>query len=678
MNLEKPIILVLVCGFLLCSIPLIQYEIPLSWEGFYHVRIAENLAGGTFFDSGSFGPEGRTQIYPPVFHGFSAFLITITSLTEELVRWVPPFMFCAVICVWYLLITRLYSKNIGLLSSLLLLAIPAFVDIGFLFSPHALALILVWCAFYFLDNPVISGICGGLVVMTQFSAAFFFFIAFVLWAFLDPEKRNKILKTIGISLVIAAPYLCYFLYYVPGFDIILGNQGFKYFFLKTTFGVTACALLGLRKDFFAVSIGASGFILSVLQPTNFCYMAFSLALFASFFVHDFFTEKKWTVTIVVFLFLLLFIPSQEYTTKLQPAASEYDSFVWLKEHSTECVVASGWYQAPVIASVSGRVPVLGFGFPDKKRVQHMDQLYKGDTTLLDYYDISYVYFGKYEEYDYKSVNLFLDKVYSGKGAFYKREPSLVYVLVTVDVEPDLPPVLPSYKGMEEGLPFIVEVLDTYGVPATFFVLGETAEVYSNEIAALAKTHEIGCHSLHHDDMRALSYAEKEQQVKEATALLQELTDSVTSFRAPGHSCDAELIEVLVNNKYTVEASACKQFFYPYYPSEDDWLQKGTINLLRVPISHTPSYFYAPLVYPRSWVDCYIHALQLQDHQRIKVIVIGLHPWEFVHLEAPGYELYTTACGEYTRAEFEDLLKFLQKRRVTFLTMKELYEVWEIV
>jgi hypothetical protein len=179
-------------------------------------------------------------------------------------------------------------------------------------------------------------------------------------------------------------------------------------------------------------------------------------------------------------------------------------------------------------------------------------------------------------------------------------------------------------------------------------------------------------------MRALSYAEKEQQVKEATALLQELTDSVTSFRAPGHSCDAELIEVLVNNKYTVEASACKQFFYPYYPSEDDWLQKGTVDLLRVPISHTPSYFYAPLVYPRSWVDCYIDALQLQDHQRIKVIVIGLHPWEFVHLEAPGYELYTTACGEYTRAEFEDLLKFLQGRRVTFLTMKELYEVWEIV
>lgn len=674
MNLEKPaIVLVLVCGFLLCCIPLTMYEIPLSWEGFYHTRIAHNFAQGQIYDTGSFGPDGRVQVYPPVFHVVMALLMK--GLPDEVIlaRWVPPFMFCALIVVWYLLVSRIYT-NVALLSSLFLLAVPAFVDLGFLFSPHSLALILVFLAFYF-DNPVISGIFGGIVIMTQFSAALYFFLALLVWALFDPARRRSALKTAGLSLVIALPYLCYFVYNLPSLEIILGNLGFKYFFMKTTFAITALALLGLRKTWFAVSIGVSGLILSLLQPTNFCYLAFPLALFSSFFVYDFFICKKYGCIAIVFLFWLLLIPSQEYVLKLQPAASEYPSFVWLKENSVDSVIASGWYQAPVIASVSERVPVLGFGFPDKKRVEEVNQLYKGDAALLDYYNITYVYFGEYESYDYQSVALTLDKVYTGKGSFYKREPPLIYVLLTIDVEYDLPPVLSSYQGIHEGLPYIVDALTTYTIPATFFVLGETAEKYPSEIAALAQNHEIGCHSLYHEDMRTLSYQEKEQRVVEATSILQELAGDITSFRAPGHSCDNELIDILCNKGYTVEASACSQFFYPYHPSEEDWLSQGTTPLLRVPVSHTPSYFYAPLVYPRSFVDCYIDALTMQN-KRVKIIVIGLHPWEFVNLKASGYEVYTQACGAYTQHEYEQLLKFLHTRKVTFITMKQLYELWE--
>lgn len=74
MNLEKTALaLVLVCGFLFCSIPLTAYEIPLSWEGFYHARIAQNFARGNYYDSGSYGPEGRPQVYPPFFISFQPF-----------------------------------------------------------------------------------------------------------------------------------------------------------------------------------------------------------------------------------------------------------------------------------------------------------------------------------------------------------------------------------------------------------------------------------------------------------------------------------------------------------------------------------------------------------------------------------------------------------------------------
>jgi len=680
MNLEKTaIIFVLVCGFLLCCIPITLYEIPLSWGGFYHTRIAQNFAAGQYYDSGSFGPEGRIQVYPPVFHGVSAFLIKVTSADGLfLARWVPPFVFCVLIFVWYYLISQVYSKNVALLSSLLLLAVPAFVDLGFLFSPHSLALIFVFLAFLFLDKPVLSGVLGGMVIMTQFSAALFYFLVLALWFIFDSTKRKPISKIAVTSLVVALPYLGYFAYYSPSFEVILGNLGLQYFFMKTTFVVTALAVLGLRKDFFAASLGGAGFILSFLQPTNFCFLAFPLALFSAFFICDFFSHKKLAVVVFVLIFWLCLIPSQEYVSKLQPAASEYESFVWLKDNSVHSIIASGWYQAPVIASVSGRVPVLGFGFPEQKRVEDMVALYSGDKRLLDFYDISYVYFGIHEQYDYGSVSPELDRVYSGKGAFYKREPPLIYVLLTVDTEPDLPPVLSSYKGMEEGLPIILNLLDQHNVCATFFVLGETAEVYPDTIAELALNHEVGCHSLYHEDMRTLSYQEKTERVEKATAILRKVTGDVTSFRAPGHSCDTELLSILSQNGYSVEASACKQFFYPYRPSEENWLDKGTMDFLRVPISHTPSYFYAPLIYPRSWIECYLDVLEIQNDHRVKIIVIGLHPWEFVELEAPGYESYTKACGEYTQTEFEQLLEFLHKRRVTFLTMRQFYHMWEVV
>jgi peptidoglycan/xylan/chitin deacetylase (PgdA/CDA1 family) len=678
MNREKILLaLILVLGFLLCSIPLNVHDIPLSWEGFYHLRIAENITEGQYFyDYGSFGPEGRIQIHPPVFHLFSAVLITAAD-GVTVARWTPPVLFCIIIGVWYLLTSSLYKKSVALLSSLFLLAIPAFVDLGSLFSPQGLSLIFVFLAlFFFKKNPVLSGILGGFTLMTHFTAFFYFLLIVFGWSLLDPEKRNSAVKITSISLVTSLPYIVYFIYNFPSFQPVFGFPGLKYLFSKTTFFVPALALLGLRKDFFAISLGA-GSILSFLQPTNFCYIAFPLAVFSAFFVENFFLHKKWAVATFVFIFWLCLIPSQEYMTKLQPAAAEYESFLWLKANSIHSIIASGWYQAPIIASVSERIPVLGFSFPEEERVEDMTLLYNGDERMLNKYDVSYVYFGAYEEYEYQSLNLELDKVYSGKGSFYKREPPLIYILVTIDVEPDLPPVLLSYNGMEEGLPIILQLLERYDIPATFFVLGETAETYPSEISALAATHEIGCHSMHHEDLRTLTVEEKEEEIHKATTILQELAGQITSFRAPGHSCDTDLITVLYENGYTVEASACREFSYPYRPSQENWLARGDMDFLRVPISHTPSYFYSPLVYPSSWVDAYLNALSAQ-HDRIKIIVIGLHPWEFVNLEAPGYESFTQACGKYTEDEFENLLQVFNARRVKFLTMRELYEMWEII
>ena len=674
MNL-KVLTLILVTGFLLCIVPLHTYDIPLSWEGFYHIRIAENITHHQYlYDTGSFGPDGRTQVHPPVFHFFAALLIYFIP-PETAARWTPPVMFCFILLLWYLLIATYYKKSTALLSSLLLLTVPAFIDLGFLFSPQPFSLILIFAALLFFEkNFVITGILGGIILMTHFTGAFYFFLVISVLSLL---KRNKAgLTIVVISFITASPYLIYFFCNYPSLEPVLGLPDLKYFISKTTLSILALAVLGIRKDTFAAALSA-GALLTLVQPTNFCYIAFPLVLFSALFVQNF-LHRKWAVITFVFIFWVLLIPSHQYTSKLQPAASEYSSFVWLNQNSVPSVIASGWYQAPIIAAVADRTPVLGFSFPDETRVADMSHLYKGDTLLLDFYDISYVYFGAHEEYDYQTVDLPLDKVYTGNGAFYKREPPKIFVLITADVEYDLPPVLSSYHGMEKGLPYITSVLDTFNIKATFFVLGETAVAYPAQIKTLAQTHQIGCHSMHHEDMRQLSLAEKKAAVKNATKILQELTqNTITSFRAPGHSCDTDLIHILMDNNYTIEASACTPFSYPYHPSSKDWLSHGDLPLLRVPVSHTPSYFYAPLLYPNSWVDAYVSALALQEYS-IKIIVIGIHPWEFVDLAAPDYPQYTQACGTYARTEFEHLLATLTKRRVTFLTMDQLLNLWDII
>jgi peptidoglycan/xylan/chitin deacetylase (PgdA/CDA1 family) len=46
--------------------------------------------------------------------------------------------------------------------------------------------------------------------------------------------------------------------------------------------------------------------------------------------------------------------------------------------------------------------------------------------------------------------------------------------LTVDVEPDCPPYLTSFRGIDEGLPRLLTVLREAGVSATFFMTGEVA------------------------------------------------------------------------------------------------------------------------------------------------------------------------------------------------------------
>jgi len=255
----------------------------------------------------------------------------------------------------------------------------------------------------------------------------------------------------------------------------------------------------------------------------------------------------------------------------------------------------------------------------------------------------------------------------------------IYVVITIDTERDVPPLLNSFKGMDEGMPLLLELLDKYGVAGTFFVTGNVAVERPDAIKEIAENHEIGNHGMYHlEALYTLSYEEKYKRVESSTILLEELIGrNISSFRAPGHSCDTELINILEGFGYTVESSAYKKDSYPYHPSRTDWTAAGTMEILRIPVSNMPEYFYPFFCYGESWITAYNYVVASQSEKDKILVVVGLHSWEFCEMDLED-EYYATQriCGTETYEKLEELLLYLQQEKVKFITLSEAYELFK--
>lgn len=263
--------------------------------------------------------------------------------------------------------------------------------------------------------------------------------------------------------------------------------------------------------------------------------------------------------------------------------------------------------------------------------------------------------------------------------FNKSEIKGTYVVFTVDTEYDFPPVLNTEKGLDEGIPILLSIFEEHKVKATFLTTGEVADNRPDVLKQISqKGHEIGSHSYHHKSIKAQTIPEIETQIILSTNAIENAVGiRPVSFRAPGHSACNDLMILLQDHGYLVEASAEKINYYPYHPDEKNWTSEGNMSILRVPVSHTPTYFYPPTTYNRSWVDCFNNAVSMQPDKTPKIVVIGLHPWELVQIEAPEeYRSYTRACGNYTIENLTLLLDYLEGQDITYVTLEELYYILE--
>jgi peptidoglycan/xylan/chitin deacetylase (PgdA/CDA1 family) len=139
-------------------------------------------------------------------------------------------------------------------------------------------------------------------------------------------------------------------------------------------------------------------------------------------------------------------------------------------------------------------------------------------------------------------------------------------------------------GVLRGLPRILAVLDEFGVRATFYVPGVTAERHPDEIGALAATaHEIGHHGHSHLRPDELSPAAQRWEIAEGACVLEAVTGRrPDGYRAPGWELTAVTLEALGaagfafdsslmgdDRPYLVESGAGRLVELPVHWSLDD-------------------------------------------------------------------------------------------------------------
>jgi peptidoglycan-N-acetylglucosamine deacetylase len=194
--------------------------------------------------------------------------------------------------------------------------------------------------------------------------------------------------------------------------------------------------------------------------------------------------------------------------------------------------------------------------------------------------------------------------HQAKSNGWRGEDVAAVAWLTFDVDAESPilaegrryadhPMVMSHQayGPEVGVPRLLAMLDEFGLPATFFVPGLTAERYPEAVdAILAAGHEVGHHSYSHRVPDQLTPAEERADFERALDALRALGAEVRGYRAPLSSASFQTAELLVehglryestlmddDSPYVLTTENGEIAELPPYFGLDDWLQYAYLS-----------------------------------------------------------------------------------------------------
>jgi peptidoglycan/xylan/chitin deacetylase (PgdA/CDA1 family) len=229
----------------------------------------------------------------------------------------------------------------------------------------------------------------------------------------------------------------------------------------------------------------------------------------------------------------------------------------------------------------------------------------------------------------------------------------VTVCFTVDVEPDCPPYLSGFRGIEEGMPRLLAMLAEERVPATFFTTGDVARRYPDVVRAIVHDgHELACHGMTHRAFTGMTHHEARVEIEGSANILRRHAP-IAAFRAPYLRFPSRYVPLLEASGFEVDSSEAK------YKVRGRGAGDGGIQ--RIPASVTSSV----LRLPRLVRETYLRALA-------SPVVLFVHPWEFVDLRR---ERLRVDCrfrtGDVALACVRDVIRSFAARGARFRTMRDL-------
>jgi peptidoglycan/xylan/chitin deacetylase (PgdA/CDA1 family) len=227
------------------------------------------------------------------------------------------------------------------------------------------------------------------------------------------------------------------------------------------------------------------------------------------------------------------------------------------------------------------------------------------------------------------------------------------ITITVDVEEDCPPMLASTRGMEEGLPKLLDLFKKEGVKATFFVTGMMAEQYPDLICRIPREgHELGCHGYTHARFDRMEKEEARVALKQAGKVLKQFERKMVSFRAPNLQFPKNYLKLLEEEGFLYDSSLAA-YKPPFFQSRTE------SKIIRIPATITSSFLRLP-------PEIFLPLLKCS-----KAPVIFFHPWEFVDMSDTPIRLdckFNT--GEKALQNLKTLIHTLKVEDFLFLTLQE--------
>jgi peptidoglycan/xylan/chitin deacetylase (PgdA/CDA1 family) len=228
---------------------------------------------------------------------------------------------------------------------------------------------------------------------------------------------------------------------------------------------------------------------------------------------------------------------------------------------------------------------------------------------------------------------------------------------TCDLEPDCPPFLTGFRGVEQGLPKLLALLSDLRIPATFFTTGEVARRYPAAVRAVVDAgHELACHGMTHTAFTTMSRDIARGEIMSSAEILRDFA-SVTSFRAPYLKFPDEFLDLVEGAAFLVDSSQAK-YKRAYHASKASAI---TSSVTRIPASITSS----ALRIPKLFREAYLRVLHAP-------VVLFVHPWEFVDLrrEKIRYDC-RFRTGDIALDCLRDVLGGMMGRGARFTTMRQL-------